>query len=229
MKEITTTPSALPALSPAKQTAIQLWKTQPTQCYSMLRVATPRKMIEADTPNLWELRGSIGHPATIAILVKAFIHAAKLVNLDKNLTEAQIGEAANDVLEQFGYLKVEEVKYVLKRSLRNENIYGRLDYNVLMNWFELYDAERTEEAVRISEQQEAQALRAEAGGTAMSLPEYIETLKKRAETDEDAAALLRTFTDMASRPAAVSKDEQKAKDHEFKKWRTFEYLIAKKK
>ena len=106
-------------------------------------------MIEADTPTLWELRKSLGHAATIAILVKAFIHAAKLVNLDKNLTIEQIGEAANDTLEGYGCLKVEEIKYLLKRALRTQNVYGRLDYNVIMTWVERYDAERTEEAMRI--------------------------------------------------------------------------------
>lgn len=94
-------------------------------------------MIEAETPTLWDIRQRLGHPAAVAILVNAFIHAAKLVNLDKNLTVEQIGEAANDILESHGYLKVEEIKYLLKHALRTQNVYGRLDYNVLMNWVDI--------------------------------------------------------------------------------------------
>ena len=143
-------------LSQAKMTVIQNWREQPKQYYATLPTTTPRKMIEAETPTLWELRSQLGHPAAIAILVNAFIHAAKLVNLDKNLTTEQIGEATNDTLEQHGQLKVEEIKFLLKRALQKQNVYGRLDYNVLMNWIEQYDNERTEEAMRISEQKESQ-------------------------------------------------------------------------
>lgn len=229
MKEITTTPSDLPALSPAKQTAIQRWRQQPKQYYATLPTATPRKMIEADTPSLWELRRQLGHPATIAILVSAFIHAAKLVNLDKNLTAEQIGEAANDTLEGYGYLKVEEIKYLLKRALRTENVYGRLDYNVLMRWVKQYDDERTEEAIRLSEQKETQLHNEpKPSPDAITFREYIGQLEARAKTDESAAERLAQINAMMQSPKALTREEKQAKKREFLTWKTFSYLTGKK-
>lgn len=188
-------------------------------------------MVEADTPTLWELRRELGHAATIAILVKAFIHAAKLVNLDKNLTTEQIGEAANDILESYGQLKVEEIKYLLKRALRTQNIYGRLDYNVLMNWVAQYDAERTEEAIRVSDQRASQELNEpkECPG-AVSYQTYLDKLRERAKTDHKAAEILDGIENPPPQKLTLlTREERLAHNHEFKKWRIFDYLLEKKK
>lgn len=217
-------------LSPPKLTAIQNWREQPERYYAMLPTATPRKMIEAETPTLWELRQRLGHPAAVAILVNAFIHAAKLVNLDKNLTIEQIGEAANDILEAHGYLKVEEVKFLLKRALRTQNVYGRLDYNVLMNWVEAYDAERTEEAIRISEQQESQQLNVvSTSPDAKSYSEYLVELNRRASNgDEKAAKIFKAIDLIKNAPSAPATHEQKRqKECEYKQFLYGEYLARK--
>lgn len=212
--------SSLVPLSQAKMTAIQNWRERPKQYYATLHTTTPRKMIEAETPTLWELRSQLGHPAAIAILVNAFIHAAKLVNLDKNLTTEQIGEAANDTLEQYGQLKVEEIKFLLKRALQTQNVYGRLDYNVLMNWIEQYDNERTEEAMRISEQKESQERNnIPSSHGAMSYQQWLEGLKERAKTDKAAKSLF----DDATGPGgiqfkALEHEDRTNKEIEFKKY-----------
>lgn len=186
-------------------------------------------MIEADTPTLWELRREIGHVATVAILVKAFIHAAKLVNLDKNLTIEQIGEAANDVLESHGQFKVEEIKFLLKRALRTQNVYGRLDYNTIMNWVEQYDIERTEEAMRISDQEATQAINSPAECTgAVSFDTYISDLRERAKTDKEAAALLGEIENPAPVRLTLTTSKNREQDeHDFKLYR-FKYLLENK-
>lgn len=218
-------------LSQAKMTAIQSWREQPKQYYITLPTTTPRRMIEAETPTLWELRSQLGHPAAVAILVNAFIHAAKLVNLDKNLTVEQIGEAANDTLEQHGQLKVEEVKYLLKRALRTQSIYGRLDYNVLMNWIEQYDAERTEEAIRISEQEDSLTLNAAPALTgAVSYNDYLASLKDRAANDKDAAALLDGIENPPpQRLTLLSAEKRHEKDDAFKRWFYSQYINDKQR
>lgn len=187
-------------------------------------------MIEADTPSLWEIRQQLGHPATIAIIVKAFLHAARLVNLDKNLTDEQIVETANDILSEYGYLKVEEIKYLLKRALRTRNVYGRLDYNVLMNWVEEYVNERTEEAVRISEQEDLQRQNeTSVSADAVSFEQFLLDLEEKAKTDPEAAKLLKKAKEMQRRRHQYLTREEKAqKDHDFKKWFTFSYLLGKK-
>lgn len=219
-------------LSEAKMTAIQRWQQQPEQYYATLPVTTPRKMIEADTPTLWELRRQLGHPSAVAILVNAFIYAAKLVNLgDKqNLTDEQIGEAANDIIEQYGFLKVEEIKFLLKRALRSKEFYGRFDYNVLMNWVAEYDAERNEEAIRASDQKETQrANEVKESPDAVSFEEYMNGLRQQAANDPAAAKKIAGIENMKKQTAALQSAEEKDKrHHEFKMWKTFDYLAGKK-
>lgn len=184
-------------------------------------------MIEADTPTLWDIRQRLGHPAAVAILVNAFIHAAKLVNLDKNLTIEQIGEAANDTLESHGYLKVEEVKFLLKRALRTQNVYGRLDYNVLMNWVEQYDAERTEQAIVISHNVEVEAQRRVSDNPeGKDFKTYLDELKERAKTDKSAAELLANYEAIQSVPTIGT--TRKNDDHKFKLFK-YNYLLGKKR
>lgn len=187
-------------------------------------------MIEADTPTLWEISNRLGRPAAVAILVNAFIHAAKLVNLDKNLTIEQIGEAANDTLDGHGQLKVEEVKYLLKRAMRTQNVYGRFDYNVLMNWIEEYDAERTEEAVRLSEQREtaeANALPGEVAPGAISMEEYMKQLREKAAQGDEKAAQYLAVAETLYVPRTSMKSEAE-KHREFRKRFMQEYFNPNK-
>ncbi len=186
-------------------------------------------MIEAETPTLWDIRQRLGRPAAVAILVNAFIHAAKLVSLDKNLTSEQIGEAANDILESYNYLKVEEIKYLLKRALRTQNIYGRLDYNVLLNWVEAYDAERTEAAISISEDEDRERFGGENrsdGGTTLSA--LLEKLKERATAgDAEAAAQIPQI----ERILGYDKQQQadaRQKELDFQQWKQEVYLKSKR-
>lgn len=113
-------------------------------------------MVKADTPNLWTIRNNIGRVKAIAILVNALVQTARLINVENNLTEAQIGELANDILDEYGFLKPVEVKAVLKRGLRSK-IFGRLDYNIVIEWFDDYACERTRAAMDIADQEETQA------------------------------------------------------------------------
>ena len=62
-------------------------------------------MVKADTPNLWTIRNNIGRVKAIAILVNALVQTARLINVENNLTEAQIGELANDIVDEYGFLK----------------------------------------------------------------------------------------------------------------------------
>lgn len=183
-------------------------------------------MITADTPTLWDLRSHIGHAATIAILVKAFIHTAKMVSLDRNLTNEQIGEAANDTLEQHGQLKVEEIKFLLKRALRTKQIFGRLDYGVLMGWIEEYDAERTEVAISASEEVDKTTINALPAENAISFDEWRADLEERAKTDPEAAKMLAGLVDRDKILPPVATNERQ-KHIEFKQRYWQEY--AKKK
>lgn len=229
---ITSYNPAINRLSVSKQTAIQRWKEQPMQSYQEMRVTTPQKMIIADTPNLWEIRLATNHATAVGIVVKALIHTARLVNLEKNLTESQIGEIANDVIDEFGYIKVEELKYILKRAVRNEKIFARLDYNVIMNWFEEYDKERTDIAIDISNQQESEQANSKATTTSeeISFNEYHALLKQRvADGDERAKQILEDIESRQDKGLTLlTSDEKREKEIAFKQWFYGDYLKNKK-
>lgn len=184
-------------------------------------------MIEADTPNLWEIRNHTDHATAIGIIVIALIHTARLVNIEANLNEAQIGEIANDVLEDYGYLKVEELKYILKTAVKTQKIFGRLDYNVVMGWFEEYDAIRTEEAMSISDCEAAH----ENGPSedAISFEAYAALLRdKAAAGDKEAQGKLESINQMlAMRATMVSKEQAREEKIAFRKFQ-LDYAQRKK-
>lgn len=179
------------------------------------------QMIAADSPTLWDIRSHTDHATVVGLLVLALIHTAKLVNVENNLNETQIGEIANDVLNDMGYLKMEEVKYILKNAVRTKKIFGRLDYNVVMEWFEEYDRERTEEAIRVSDRQAeiAQMEKPSEGG--ITFEQYKEQLKQRAANgDKEAAERLSEIDKpITIGGKAVSREQRERDKDEFRRFK----------
>ena len=185
-------------------------------------------MIKSDTPNLWEIRTLTNHSTAIAIIVTALIHLSRLVNLDSshNLTQDQIGEIANDVLEEYGYLKPEEVKYLLKRAVRRNEIFGRLDYSVVMRWFADYDAIRTEFCIDLSDQNNAN--KCDITDDSKTYEEYVAQLQKEADKgDENAQAILSEIGNINRIPKLLTKEEKHQKDLEFFRWKNLIYNKGK--
>lgn len=183
-------------------------------------------MIKADTPCIWEIKKYIGSTKTKAAIVFFLAWLAQLVGIERNLTSVQINEIAEDIMSDYGYLKVEELKYLFKRFVKNEPLYGRLDYNVVMNWIKKYDIERTEIAIDIFEQEESEKLHlVESQEDAYSYEEYLEHLDARCTDGEVEALRLRSDIDKIKNvQTQPSKEEQYKKELEFKQWLHNEYL-----
>lgn len=187
-------------------------------------------MIKADTPNVWEVRRDIGELKTKAVIVYALAWLARLVNVERNLTETQIGEIAADIIEEYGYMKMEELKYVLKQGARKEKIYGRLDYNVVMGWFADYAAERAVCCEDISSQRETQELnQAKPAEGAVTWGEYVNRLwELAAYADPDAVERLSEIADAApGRARLLSSAERHQKEVDFKRYYYNQYLKNK--
>lgn len=189
------------------------------------------QMIVADSPTLWDIKAHTDHATAVGLLVLALIHTAKLVNVENNLNETQIGEIANDVLNDMGYIKMEEVKYILKNAVRTKKIFGRLDYNVVMGWFEEYDAVRTEHCIDISDQEEtSEANRIAADPESVSFDDYAARLRVRAGNGDETAKNL--LADIENPPEPKMKlltaEEKHRKELDFFKWKQ-EYLKSKRK
>lgn len=174
-------------------------------------------MIKADTPNLWQLRKLMGEVKTKAVVVYALVWLSELVNVERNLTEAQVGEIANDVIEEYGNLKVEEVKYILKSAVRENKIFGRLDYAVVMKWFEDYAAMRVGHCIDISDQEGTQeANQSTETPGAISFEDYAASLRERADGgDKEAQARLGEIEAMSRGPRLLTEEEKHQKELEY--------------
>lgn len=125
----------------------------------LLPVRTASENIRSESPNLAELQRLIpkhGDVAVQTILIHAFNELKDLVNVGKNLTNAQIAYLSQRIMSKYWMLKPEEVKFVLYRGVEREKLFDRLDPNIVLAWFADYDAERTEEAMRLSDQEASQ-------------------------------------------------------------------------
>lgn len=221
-------------LPPAHAAVLRDLETRPQHYFDNLTMSTPTSMIKSESPNLWELRRLIGAVKTKAVIVYALAWLSELVNVERNLTEMQIGEIANDIIEEYGYMKPEEIKRVLKQGARSNQIYGRLDYSVVMKWLEDYDAVRTEHCIDISNQEETSAANRIADDPeAVTLEVYTEKLRAMAKDgDGNAKAKLAEAEEMnkylASVKPLISTEDKHKKELEFFKWKQG-YLKSKRK
>lgn len=188
-------------------------------------------MIKADTPNLWEIRQNLGVVKTKALIVYALACIAELVNIERNLSEPQMMELAEDILTDYGYFKLEEIKYILKRAVKSEKLFARLDYNIVMGWFKIYNDERTEHCMDISDQELTQ-IENEAieNANAVSWNEYIEDLQDRAtQGDQDAIFKLEQYMAVSNgrNPIEKAVDDYK-RELDFKQWFYNDYLKNKR-
>jgi hypothetical protein len=171
----------------------------------------------------------IGDVKTKAIIIYAIAWMAELVNVDRNLTEPQILELSSDILRDYGYIKVEELKYILKRGVKSK-IYARLDYNVVMNWFKDYDNERTEIAMDISDQESSQQENdITVAPDSITWGQYLERLQRLSQQgDATATARLDEINNPPQQKLTLITNEQRhQRDVAFKTWYYREYLRRK--
>ena len=125
----------------------------------LLPVRTASENIRSESPNLADIQRLIpkhGDVVVQTILIHALNELKDLVNVGKNLTNAQIAYLANRIMSSYWMLKPEEVKFVLYRGVERERLFDRLDPNIVLSWFADYDDERTEAAIRLSDQEASQ-------------------------------------------------------------------------
>lgn len=182
-------------------------------------------MVAAKTPTLAEIKNKVSLNDIRALLTIAVCEVCDFFNVGKNMNDMQVALTVDLIVERFWYFKLEEVKYCFRRAMMHEKLFDRLDGNIIIGWLETYDAERTEEAVKLSEQEDARRLKAEPGDNAVTLGEYLAKLEQRADTDEEAAGQLAMARKLASGSKPGGSDGDKAG---FKRWFYNEYLKGKK-
>lgn len=187
-------------------------------------------MVSAKTPTIANIKNNVSLADARALLSIAICEACDFFNVGKNMNDTQIALTVDLIIERFWYFKLEEIKYCFRRAMMRARLFDRLDGNIIIGWLREYDTERTEEAIKLSQNESAEAenrISSSEGG--MDFASYLENLKERAKTDEGAAKLLDSIKEMEkSKMRFTTNEERQQNEKDFKMWRTFKYLMGNK-
>lgn len=179
-------------------------------------------MVRARTPTLAKIKNSASETEARALLYIALCEVCDFFNVGKNMNDTQIALTVDLILESYWYMKLEEIKFCFRRAMRNVKLFDRLDGNIILGWLREYDNERTEEAMRISDQ-EASRLWNEHKPTpdAQSWDRYVAHLWDLAlYADADAVEKLCSIKDMQSTLSkTLPLDERQRREFEFQLFR----------
>lgn len=181
-------------------------------------------MIRAKTPTIAEIKSNVSLADARALLSIAVCETCDFFNVGKNMNDTQIALTVDLILDTFGHLRLEEIKYCFRRAMVREKVYDRIDGNTILGWLREYENERTEEAMRISDNEAFETY--SPPPNAIPYAEYMCQLRQRAETDPEAAVLLES-AEHAERAFAQASRDPKANEHEFKLFR-LQYNMNKK-
>lgn len=185
---------------------------------------------DKQTPTLAKIKNEASETDARALLYIALCEVCDFFNVGKNMNDTQIAMTVDLIIERFGHLKPTEIKFCFRRAMMRERLFDRLDGNIIIGWLTDYDAERTEEAIKLSEQQDRQQFNeVRELPEAVSYEAYLDSLKERAKTDKGAKELLDGINRPTKGQFTIATSEQRAaRDHEFKLWRLTDYLSRKK-
>lgn len=187
-------------------------------------------MVDSPSPSLAKIKNTLSETEIRALLTIAVGEVCSFFNVGKNMNAAQIALTVDLIIDRFWYFKLEEIKYCFRRAMMREKLFDRLDGNIIIGWLREYDSERTEEAIRLSEQKESEQLNcAKEKSGSVSFSDYVASLRERAKSDPRSAELLNQIDNRGpKRFTMLTNEERSRRDHEFKLWRTFSYLLDKK-
>lgn len=187
-------------------------------------------MVASQTPTIAKIKNKISEADIRALLTIAVGEVCNFFNVGKNMNDIQVAMTVDLIIDRFWYFKLEEIKYCFRRAMMREKLFDRLDGNIIIGWLSEYDSERTEEAMRLSDQKEAQELNEYTPSPdAITFKEYVEQLTEAAKTDEKAADRLAELQDIiAESSARANAGAREQKEKEFKMWKTFNYDQGKK-
>lgn len=133
--------------------------------------------LDGSTPAISTVNKYQGREASKDAVIQIIAEAAALLNIGKNLQPHQIEFLAEDIVQDWFYLTIGEIRYIMQQGIRNRwgNIYDRMDVETVMGWIGQYDAIRTDMVERRAQKA------AEAQSTEKAIP-MPDSLKQLAET-----------------------------------------------
>lgn len=137
-------------------------KCELAQTTLLTKLLVPRTVKDALASNvamLSTIRKYMGDEATKDALIETIAYAAGLLNIGKNLQPHQIEFLADEILRDWYWLKLSEIKFVMMEGVRGNygQIYDCLDFRTVMEWLGKYDEQRTEIVERDSQRAHIEA------------------------------------------------------------------------
>jgi len=142
-----------------------------------LAMVQPRSLdqaLDGSTPAISTVNKYQGREVSKDAVIQIIAEAAALLNIGKNLQPHQIEFLAEDILQDWFYLTLGEIRYIMQQGIRNRwgNIYDRLDVETVMGWIGQYDAVRTD----VVERRAQKAAEAQNTDKAVPMPDSLKRL-----------------------------------------------------
>lgn len=176
-------------------------------------------MVVGPTPTIAKIKNEASEIDARALLYIAVCEVCDFFNVGKTMSDAQVALTVDIIIEQFHHLKLDEIKFCFRRAMTREQLYDRIDGNIICRWLESYEKERSAALLEAYERQDRDDYLATAPDSgAMGYAEYLATLQRKADNgDTDAAEAQRRAEEFAEfkRRFGTSAAEQHRKDVEF--------------
>lgn len=81
-----------------------------------------------------------------AVIVLIINDVVQFFNVGKTMNDNQVAQTADLILDNFGYLKIEDFKYCFSLAKMGHfgQVYDRLDGQIILSWLSKYEDERCE-------------------------------------------------------------------------------------
>lgn len=183
-------------------------------------------MLDSPSPSLAKIKKELSETEIRALLTIAVAEVCNFFNVGKNMNDTQIALTVDLIIERFWYFKLEEIKYCFHRAMMHEQLFDRLDGNIIIRWLIDYDSQRTEEAMRISDREASMQFSShDASSDSIPFCSFVASLTEKAKSDPNAESQLQFIHSLT---LSTHAENQKTSDHDFKLWRIFNYLPSKK-
>ena len=134
---------------------MQVLKQNPTNFYAELTVTTRELAQFSGSKGLAGLKAATSPLVVQVFLSKAIYKCVDTFKVGQKMDKADLMETAQIVMNDYYYLKPEEIKFVLEGAKRGEygQVFNRVDLPVVLGWFRSYDEKRSQIAINKNVQQ----------------------------------------------------------------------------
>lgn len=164
----------------------------PENYYRGLRVRRIEDAINSPELPISVLQNQFGLDGARAILVLAVTEVCNFFNVGKTMNATQVAITVDLIIENYFYLKLEDIKLCFHRAMRSHEAYDRLDGNVILSWIKMYDADRDEYCSLQNSNENKHYKSNDRAPIGCGYDEYWDNQKRLAESgDEEAIEIVR--------------------------------------